>query len=155
MSSEKRGELIRELAEEVRASQSATDELDGVVAKRMGVGRTDMRCLDILERDGPMTAGRLADASGLTTGAVTALLDRLEAAGYVQRTRDTDDRRRVIVEITPLAQRKALELYGPLAESVSSDWAHYTDRDLRILGDFVRHSGDLNRGRAAELRAEE
>jgi len=74
-----------------------------------------MRCLDILGRRGPMTAGQLSDESGLSTGAVTFLLDRLELAGMVKRRRDTDDRRRVWVELVPAARSGSSTRSSPLS----------------------------------------
>ena len=69
----------------------------------MGVNRTDGRCLDLLEHRGQMSAGELARASGLSTGAITAVIDRLEHAGYAQRVADPADRRRVLIEPTAKA----------------------------------------------------
>ncbi|HZD79103.1 MAG TPA: MarR family transcriptional regulator, partial [Actinomycetota bacterium] len=69
---------------EGRAAQTASDVLDEAAVGVMGINRTDGRCLEIMERSGGLTAGRLASESGLTTGAVTAVLDRLEQAGYVR-----------------------------------------------------------------------
>src|SRR5438876_108647 len=85
MSNETRDQVIWQLGDAIRQSQVDTDAFDQFVADSLGINRTDLRCGDILERSGPMTAGELAKAAHLTTGAVTALLDRLEAAG--RRTR--------------------------------------------------------------------
>ena len=72
------------------------------VAAQMGLSATDEKCLDLaLRADGPLTAGRIAELSGLSTGAVTGVIDRLERAGYVRRVRDPHDRRKVLVEVTP------------------------------------------------------
>ncbi|MGH3128797.1 MAG: MarR family transcriptional regulator [Gaiellaceae bacterium] len=71
------------------------------------MNRTDLRCLNIIENNGAMTAGRLAELSGLTTAAVTSVLDRLERAGYARRVRDQPDRRQVMVEVTPLLAERA------------------------------------------------
>ncbi|KOV89863.1 MarR family winged helix-turn-helix transcriptional regulator [Nocardia sp. NRRL S-836] len=72
------------------------------VAAQMGLSPTDEKCLDLaLRADGPLTAGRIAELSGLSTGAVTGVIDRLERAGYVRRVRDPHDRRKVLVEVTP------------------------------------------------------
>ena len=69
----------------------------------LGLNPTDVRCVDLLDQHGTMTAGALAELAGLSTGAVTFLLDRLERAGFVRRVRDLEDRRRVLVELVPLA----------------------------------------------------
>src|SRR5213596_3844145 len=85
---------------------------DHSVADYVGLDRTAYRCLDILDQEGPMTAGRLAERARISPGAMTTLLDRLERKGLARRTRDTEDRRRVLVEVTPELRRLARELYG-------------------------------------------
>src|SRR5271155_5733202 len=96
----------------------AASDFDEGLAKRLRLSRTDMRCLDLIGRLGPITAGRLAEESGLTTGAVTFILDRLEEAGMVARRRDTEDRRRVWVEIVPAARQRLQCLQQPVAEGM-------------------------------------
>src|SRR5271157_6252104 len=96
---------------------AASDFNEGL-AKKLKLSRTDMRCLDLIGRLGPLTAGRLAEESGLTTGAVTFILDRLEAAGMVTRRRDTEDRRRVWVEIAPQARTRLQHEQQPIAEEM-------------------------------------
>jgi DNA-binding transcriptional ArsR family regulator len=108
-----RSDLIAQLRSEITGYFGAASDFDERVAKKFKLSRTDMRCLDLLGRLGPMTAGRLADESGLSTGAVTFLLDRLEAAGMVKRRRDTDDRRRVWVETSCGRPRRSSNARSP------------------------------------------
>jgi DNA-binding MarR family transcriptional regulator len=122
----------------IRAYQRDQDVFDQAAADYLGLNRTDLRCLDILDQHGPMTAGRLAAEARLTTGAVTTVLDRLEQAGYVRRTRDTVDRRRVLVETTPLVRERGAAIWGPMAAATSLD--RYSDEQLALLLDFVRHA---------------
>ena len=104
MSSQRsRLELVQQLRSEITGYLGAATQFDERVAKRLKLSRTDLRCLDLIVRLGPITAGRLAEETGLTTGAVTFMLDRLEEAGMVTRRRDTEDRRRVWVESVPSA----------------------------------------------------
>src|SRR5262245_5647173 len=103
MSRDSKEKLIAEVAVEVRRHQIAQDTFDDVAAAFMGINRTDLRCMDIVDRGGRVTAGALARESGLSSGAVTTVIDRLEAAGYVRRVRDEADRRRVLVELTDAA----------------------------------------------------
>jgi DNA-binding MarR family transcriptional regulator len=145
-------ELIEQLGHEVRATQSAVDELDEAAAKALGVNRTDMRCLDIIDREGAVTAGRLAEASGLTTAAVTAVLDRLERAGYARRVRDDRDRRRVHVELTPLVRERIGTIWGPLAAMRGELEKRYSEGDLKVLIDFHRRARLANEERAAAVR---
>jgi DNA-binding MarR family transcriptional regulator len=137
LSKRSRDELIAEFIAVIRESQTATDMLDHAIADYVGLDRTAYRCLDILEREGPMTAGRLAQRARLSPGAMTALLDRLEERGFAQRTRDTEDRRRVLVEVTPELRRRATELYGTPEEGASA-LADYSDVQLEFLIDFLR-----------------
>src|ERR671930_226869 len=102
MSRESKKELIWQVIHLARAHQAANDAFDEVAFEKLGINRTNGRCLDIIENQGPMTAGRLAQLSGLTTAAVTAVLDRLERAGYARRRRDESHRRQVNLELTPL-----------------------------------------------------
>src|SRR6185295_2016536 len=116
MSRTSRQEAMDALNWEVRGWQADQELFDSLVIELAGINRTDWRCLDILGTRGPMTAGQLAEAVRLTTGAVTGVLDRLETAGLVRRVRDTEDRRRVMVELTDEVARQAAPVYGPLME---------------------------------------
>jgi DNA-binding MarR family transcriptional regulator len=134
-----RDELIAEFVAAVRASQSATELLDAAVAEYLGLDHSAYRALDILDQEGPMTAGRLAERARLSPGATTAVVDRLEEKGLARRTRDTEDRRRVLVEVTPELRRGAEELYGTAEEGARALDA-YTDEQLVFLIGFLRGS---------------
>jgi DNA-binding MarR family transcriptional regulator len=151
MSRQSKSELIAELADEVRAGQVAVDLMDDAACRAMGVNRTDGRCMDIIDREGPVAAGRLAEASGLTTAAVTAVIDRLEKAGYARRLGDPADRRRVLVELTPLARERSGVIWGPLAE-LHRTLGSYSVEQLELLRDFSRMGREHNERRAAEVR---
>jgi DNA-binding MarR family transcriptional regulator len=142
-------QVFEELIGEIQRSQLATDRFDQAVADAAGLNRTDMRCLDVLGREGPVTAGRLAEATGLTSGAMTTALDRLERAGFARRTRDSTDRRRVLVEMTPEAQRQAAAFYAPHMAHSERLFQRYDEQQLELLLEFVREGRELN-----ELHAE-
>jgi DNA-binding MarR family transcriptional regulator len=152
VSRQTKDEVLAELAWEVRAAQSATDQMDAAACRALGINRTDGRCMDVIDREGPVAAGRLAEASGLTTAAVTAVIDRLEKAGYARRLSDPDDRRRVLVELTDLARERTGVIWGPLAE-LHAALGRYTIEELRLLRDFQRLGREYNEQRAAEVRA--
>ena len=152
MSSRKR-QLFEELTLEIRASQSATDRFDQAVADALGLNGTDMRCLDIIDRGGRLTAGQLAQESGLTTGAVTTVIDRLEASGYACRVRDTDDRRRIYVELTEMARTNAHRYYAEHEALGEELFRRYNEQELSFLLDFVREGREFNERKAAELEA--
>jgi DNA-binding MarR family transcriptional regulator len=141
--------IFEELLDEVRQSQLATDRFDQAVADTLGLNRTDMRCLDVLDREGPVTAGRLAGATGLTSGAITTAIDRLERGGFARRLADPADRRRVLVELTPEVRAHAGSFYAEHAKAAEQLYHRYTEEQLRMLRDFVRGSRELNE-RAAE-----
>jgi DNA-binding MarR family transcriptional regulator len=109
------------------------------VADYLGIDHAAYRCLDILDQEGPMTAGRLAERARLSPGAMTALVDRLERKGLARRTRDTEDRRRVLVEVTPELRRRAEQLYGAPEEGADA-LAFYSDEQLEFLIGFLRGS---------------
>jgi len=141
----------------VRASQTASQTLDHLLAEYLGIDDTAFRCLDILDQEGPMSAGRLAERAQLSPGAMTALLDRLEAKGFAQRVRDTEDRRRVLVEVAPRARERAEELYGTVEEG-AAELSIYSDKQLEFLIEFLRGSvayQEERMRRLEELKARE
>lgn len=148
--------LIQEVALEIRAQHNDVDEFDDAAAERLGVNRTDLRCLDILGRHEllgeQITAGQLADAAGLTTGAVTALLDRMEKIGYVRRVPDSADRRRVLVAVTPKANRRAVEIWGPIAADSGALLDRYTITELSLIRDFIRRDRELQAKHLARVK---
>jgi DNA-binding MarR family transcriptional regulator len=153
MSSSKR-KVFEELIYEVRRSQAATDRFDQAVADAIGLNRTDMRCLDVIQREGPVPAGRLAEETGLTTGAITTVLDRLERAGFARRVRDPSDRRRVLVELTPEAMHGAGDLYGEHVALAERNYRRYSEQQLGLLLEFIREGRELNEREAAKLEAQ-
>jgi DNA-binding MarR family transcriptional regulator len=151
--SDERHLLYDELSGEVRASQRATDVVDELIAQLLGVNRTDARCLDILDERGSMSAGDLAEASRLTTGAITAVVDRLERAGLARRVPDPADRRRVLVELTPKAYESAMELMvKPMIELWQPLGERYSDDELRLFIDFTRGGREIQERHADWLR---
>jgi DNA-binding MarR family transcriptional regulator len=147
-----KAELVDELGMAFRVAQNRSQALDELVAQRLGVNLTDLRCLDIVEQQGRITAGRLAELAGLTTGAVTAVLDRLEQLGYARRVRDTNDRRRVLVELTERAQRATWEIYGPLKAEWDRLLARYTVEELRLFLDMLDRGEEVGRRQVEHLR---
>src|SRR5712691_4094839 len=139
----------------VREYTSAVDLVNQIIAERMGINRTDHRVLEILNRRGPTTAGDLAEASHLTTGAITAVLDRLERAGFARRVRDTEDRRRVLVEQTPESTQTAMRYYRPLMNRSFEAMAHHRPEGLAAIRDFMRQAASLAAEYAKELGSAE
>jgi DNA-binding MarR family transcriptional regulator len=147
----KKAELIGQLFDAVRENQLATDKMDDAAAERMGVNRTDARALDIVERLGPVTAGRLSIDAGLTSGAITAVIDRLVEKGYVRRVPDPTDRRRVLIEKTEKLDKVSKRLYGPLAERSLAWLDKFSTAELETIARFLRLGTEMVERRVAEL----
>ena len=128
-----RSELGQQLRAEITAYLGAASAFDEGLAKQLKLSRTDMRCLDLIGRHGPMTAGQLAVESGLTTGAVTFILDRLEEAGMVARRR----------EIVPEAQERLQGLQQPVAEEMRQVAQRFKADELAVVRDFMRQAKEV------------
>jgi len=152
MSNDQQEQLIQEVAHAIFALQNATDKVDEVVAERLGINRTDLRCLGLLSVEGPLTAGELAKKSELSPGAITTAIDRLERAGYARRVRDRQDRRSVSVEATEAALHLLDELYGPIAAAGMASLSGYSQEELNILLDFLRAGCALQEDHATRIR---
>jgi DNA-binding MarR family transcriptional regulator len=150
MSRDKRS-IFGELLNEVRRSQNATDRFDQAVADALGLNRTDMRCLDVIDREGPVSAGYLAEQTGLTSGAITGVLDHLERAGFARRVRDGGDRRRVLVELVARNPEGAENFYAAHLAASERIYRRYTADQLSLLLEFVREGRELNEREAARL----
>jgi DNA-binding MarR family transcriptional regulator len=132
-----RAALMVELEHAVRKSSALGVIFGQAVANRVGVSSSDLECLDFLNIEGRVTAGRLAELTGLTTGAITGVVDRMEKAGLVRRERDESDRRKVFIAIVPEALGKIGRFYEPLQKAVTKDWEGYTDAELKLLLRFM------------------
>jgi DNA-binding MarR family transcriptional regulator len=148
-----RERLLEALGNEMQKLIAEVVLFNQAVADRLGMNPTDLQCLNILSETGPVAAGRLAEETGLTTGAVTGVIDRLERAGYAWRERDPNDKRRVIVH--PLLDRAGHEI-GPLYASIGQSFAEmcsrYDEGELALILDFVTRCHPLNREETARLR---
>jgi len=131
---------------------SAAGVLHGqTIARRVGVNSTDLECLDLILMSGPSTAGEIARHTGLTSGAVTGLIDRLARLGLVERTADPADRRKVLVRVREDRIGPIAALYAPLEKAMHSLLAGYSKEELKLLIDFAEQSGDLLQARVSEL----
>jgi DNA-binding MarR family transcriptional regulator len=150
-SPEKSGQ-IDDLQQAGRRLSLATIMFHQAVADRLGLNPTDHKCIDLLASAGSTTAGELAEATGLTTGAITGVIDRLEASGFVRREDDPDDRRRVIVRVIPKRYRDIARLFEPFGAAVAQMGASYSERELATILDFITRSCLLLREATLELR---
>jgi DNA-binding MarR family transcriptional regulator len=122
-----------------------------VMAEKFGLTVTDWRAWDLVLRHGPLTAGNFAQLTGLTPGAVTGLIDRLVEAGAVERVRDSQDRRKVLVKATLRSsdQQVANSLFAPMLQAVERLYADYTDDQLRMIAGFMTRMAVLLREQTA------
>jgi DNA-binding MarR family transcriptional regulator len=134
-----RERMVAELQMGMQRSTMFTVLLHHATASKAGMNVTDAQCVNALTLDGPQTPGRLAELMGITTGgAITAVIDRLEKAGYVKRTRDPDDRRRVIVELVEENVARFGRYFEPIAHVFHERLDSYTDEQIAFLLDWVR-----------------
>lgn len=142
-SRETRSETLNSLQAQLRIQALRSVMFHSAVSARLGVVVTDFSCINLLNLDGPLTPGELARRLGLTRGgAVTAMVDRLERAGFVRRVRDASDRRRVLVQLDEaVAGASVAPYFTGLGEDLDSYLAGYTDAELALL---LRFNTDVN-----------
>jgi DNA-binding MarR family transcriptional regulator len=146
-------DLVDQLIREFRVSGNQDNAFDHLAAQQLGVNETDLRCLNIIENSGGLTAGQLAAQAGLTNGAITGVLDRLERAGFARRVADPDDRRRIKVKVTPAFYKHADRIWGPMA----ADWQstlgkRFTTEELERIADFLRATVEIGCRQLDRLR---
>ncbi|MFE9443368.1 MarR family winged helix-turn-helix transcriptional regulator [Streptomyces sp. NPDC006602] len=156
MAGEARERLLAELSTVSRRYLASYALFNHAVADHLGLHATDLQCLNLLTLEGgPVTTGRVADLTGLTTGSATRLVDRLERAGYVVRERDAADRRRVLVATVP----ERIAEFGRVWERLGGGWyALFDDLDDAQLGlvvDHMRRTTEFSAAQVARLRAGE
>lgn len=145
---------VAAIARAVQELQDATDLIDELAARRLGVNRTDLRCLSRLTARGPLTASELAAAAGLTGGAATTAIDRLERAGLARRVRDAADRRRVLVHLTDRAHGAAEEIWGPIVTDALAELRRFTVAELEAIETFLHRALDNQARHADRLRSQ-
>ena len=148
-------ERVYELAREMRLMSSFDSLFSHAVAERTGMHSTDIETMDLLNVLGSMTAGRLSQMTGLSSGATTRLIDRLVRAGLVRRVADPADRRRVHIEPIEANLQAIGEMYTPLADALGRTWASFTDEELAVILRFVRESNAVVASENARLRGRE
>jgi DNA-binding MarR family transcriptional regulator len=157
-------------AEQAAADEAAAATLAGrefatavvvfheAVGRLLGLSAVERKCLDLLRHTGPVTAGGIGEHTGLTTGAVTRMVDRLARAGYVERVPDPHDRRKVVIRPLPNERMDALlaAAFGPYFQDVAEVMAHYDAKEQRAIVDWTRRTAAVltaNTRRVAELES--
>jgi DNA-binding MarR family transcriptional regulator len=124
------------------------------IAEKLGLNPTDHKALDLMIREGSVTAGRLAELTGLTTGAVTGMIDRLEKAGFVQRTRPAHDRRQVIIQPIPEKIQKIHHLFESLGQAILTMTDQFSERELAIIHSYLTQSIRVLQTETAKLQSD-
>jgi DNA-binding MarR family transcriptional regulator len=135
--------LVTRIGLEVRQMGAQSVVISEIVAARFKLHTTDLECLDLISMRKQVSAGELAAATGLTSGATTALIDRLVQAGYVERVADPLDRRRVHVRIKPDTIKPIEATYLPMQKQMFALWSSYSTHDLEAIADFLWRSREL------------
>ncbi len=155
-SQDKGAKVLWELMREYRQSAALFSSLFRVATTRAGMAVSDVQVLDLLDLIGPATAGQLAELTGLTTGAITRLLDRLEKAGLIRRERDRSDARKTIVRLS--GGRDDMQQVRSILDSVGRAWAEvaarYDEERIAFLLEFLRQSNMLARQELLLLQRE-
>jgi DNA-binding MarR family transcriptional regulator len=150
----KRNALIQKVGMDLgRELSTVAVFLHQAIASKLGLNVTDTRCFELMSRysQPPLTAGYLARATGLTTGAVTGILDRLEKAGLVERFRDPSDRRKVFVRPLPEALQRVGRLYEGLASASLKLASSYSTKELELISRYLEQSLQIFREQREKL----
>ena len=138
-----RADLLASMDRLLRDQAARVLVVHQAIADRFGLGPSDLKALDLASRaDETLTAGQIAGATGLSNSAVTALLDRLERQGFVERRSDPADRRRVIVVSTGKREQELTQAFGPLLRTTQEVLGRYDPAELELLVGFMRRLGD-------------
>jgi DNA-binding MarR family transcriptional regulator len=155
-SSARRQQLLQGLHMGFRQMSAGAVMFHQAIADRLGLHVTDHKCADLVLRHGPMTAGALANLTGLTTGAITGVVDRLEGAGLARRVPDPEDRRCVVIEIIQHSKQSTAvaNLFKGIAQATNTLLERYSDDELALLLDVVDRLNTLSREETLKLRAQ-
>ncbi len=146
-------ELLSSNLELGRELSARTLMFHAAIAERVGLSATEHKALDLLSRSGPLTAGQLAEVTGLTTGAITGLIDRLEKVGFVQRKRDQSDRRKVVIyPVTEKIEQEIAPLFVSMSQQTEQLLSRYSRQDPVLIQDFMRRSIVLLKEKTNKLR---
>ena len=147
-----RAEREQRIGRRMADLQASIDADDQALADHLGIGRTDLRCLDIVFRRGPQPVRQLARLMNLTPGSVTTMTDRLVAAGYVHRVPDPTHGRRVLVTPTPRCVEIVTDLFSGRVAEAHDALARFDDAQLAAIDDFLARSIARHDASAEHLR---
>ena len=148
-----REELIASVMNEGRRMGTRTVVFHAAIADRLGLNPSDHKCADLIcNETGPITPGRLAEITGLSTGAITGVVDRLERAGFVARVPDPEDRRRVVIKGTEGRAPDIRHMFLPMMEGMASLCDKYSNEQLALIAGFMQGCGLITEAQIAHLQ---
>lgn len=145
--------LLQQLEQAVRRLCARQAMFSEAVAAHFGLSSTELECLDLIFLRSQVTPSELSRATGLTSGAMTALLDRMEAAGYVLREPDSQDRRRVLLRVRPAAIKHVAQVQEGLQQAMHALWSRYSVEELELIIDFATRSAEAAMACTEEIAA--
>lgn len=150
-----RSELLRQLMELGRSMSTQTVFLHQAIANGAGLNATETKCIDLILRSAEtsVTAGWIAEVTGLTTGAITHILDRLEQRQFVERIRDAHDRRKVRIRVRPESLESLAPRYEAIGQAYMAMLEQYSDKELRLICDYLRKTSEVSEKEMARLIA--
>ncbi|MGK5741779.1 MarR family winged helix-turn-helix transcriptional regulator [Micromonospora sp. URMC 103] len=152
-----RERLVAEITGDLRRYSVDAQHIGHAFASRHGLNATDLQALlavmDAEVAGDPITPGRLGEHLNLSSGSVTALVDRLERAGHIRRDRDTADRRKVLLRYADPGAALATAFFQPLGRRTDAVMAEFGDDELRVVHRFLRAMVDSMREHRDEVRA--
>lgn len=149
--SSRRAEVIEALSAAGRDTSAASVAFHTAVAAKQGLGPTETKALDLLQRHGAVTAKELSEKSGLAPASVTGLVDRLESKGYVRRVKHPTDKRRVLIESRPEKLAELAPLYDDWAREVGELYEEFTTEELEVVTRFLKGSNERQRAATRRL----
>lgn len=154
MPAKNRAALHDALIRSIRHFIAATILYNQKVADSVGLHLTDMQCFGVLELLGPVTPGKLAECTGLTTGGVTVMLDRLQKAGFIKRVPNPNDRRSVLVHINPKKFEKISPFYADINQQLEAFFLSTPAADLEIVTNFFSRMNAIRGERSHKAKLE-
>jgi len=145
--------LLGKLWELGRKMSTQTVFLHQAIAQSVGLNATDTKCIDLMLRapDGTVTAGRLSDMTGLTTGAITHILDRLETRQFIERVRDAQDRRKVLIRVRPESLEPLVPKYEAIGKAYMRLADAYGNDDLQLICDYLEKTSEVSERELSNL----
>jgi DNA-binding MarR family transcriptional regulator len=150
-----RSELMNKLWELGRKVSTQTVFLHQAIAQSVGLNATDSKCIDLILRGpgGSVTAGWLSEMTGLTTGAITHILDRLEKRQFIERVRDARDRRKIFIRVRPESLEPLIPKYEAMGNAYTNLVKRYSDGELQLICDYLEKTSEVSERELAEMIA--